>query len=1217
MKPRPSPFRLVLSALFGLVCLAAQARADDPSAELLADIRADSKSVKESFVGATLAPGRIADLERDYRAVSAPSAELTAAWRPYHDAADSYRAFCARLPALQGQALREDVRETGRRLGLTADQIEPAVPKYLRVQAALRRDGVSWKDGRFVRADGAPFAPAAPTAPAEDMSRESALLRCPGGFDGGVCAGGAAASPRTGTAALPGRPLLDPATRAAADRIVTARVNGALSGGNPLLDRRTVPAPASSGAAIDSRTQEQIRSFLLNASQPSDDEAMPQLDHFLSGELKGLARRDPAAKTAGVYLNRLKGILHCAQCDRPKMLGAWEDEVQGYLKFKERAAHPTISFDDKMPPQDAQKPDPVHAESCWRALSDHPALAQKCAEDPNAAAMNVGIWVALKEQKEQLVNLTSALLLLAPVLVALFFGGGAGDLVALLMTFGFTLAMAVKFVTTDCPRLISAVANLNRIPKGTEDYYRQYRQTTKLAVSAVCVALLVFLGAKGMQELSGKLAGAESLKPGLLSVRREYPGMSWSQALGVVLKTKPGLPPGESPRPVEEGAAAKLTETPNARTVPSAKPAPAEIPENIFPVDRYFTSEEFMKAHPEPAEGDVYHDWRHSLRVPKMAQEFANARGLSAADSKFVGEVALLHDFDPGRAPGTPARAPETLSRLRRDFNGELSLTGQPGRSVLVDRFGWTERDLRKAEAMIQRTEFPFAGSHPNPFYKGASPLARYEGMLKDLSPGDRRFVLREGAYLSEYADKSSHYATEDFGGALKVVNGLVGEINTSAGKPVTEISKLDTYDFLSKVGTLDSFALDRALAEKFGVKDFRLMNREQAFALLPKSYGEAFNNNLAGFKAFNEALRAGKPVAEAARIAEQSASSPKRATAAEPAPAAPALVAPAAKPGPAATIESGLETYLHKELRLRLKQGVTRADLRRIVGNYLKESHVAEGSPQGRELLARYGFEENAGDAPAVPRPQGRDSFPEGPPPAQSPAGGMRPSGVLRIGGSDDLVGVTLDRKPEPFEATFLASDREGRGVAVKTAHYVSVVGQSELEAQAALRSEAQALRQAGEISRQAGFPTNVDIPGVRGLGYMDQGLAQAIYGERQRVPILLIERARGVELSRWLDARRSLNQQDFAGLMKAVQLLNDNGLAHGDLHTGNILVREDPATGRQFFSLLDFGASKNRSAVSAGRWAGLTAADAQALRGIANQAKEHGQLRSGPVRP
>ncbi|MDE2293200.1 MAG: HD domain-containing protein, partial [Elusimicrobia bacterium] len=289
------------------------------------------------------------------------------------------------------------------------------------------------------------------------------------------------------------------------------------------------------------------------------------------------------------------------------------------------------------------------------------------------------------------------------------------------------------------------------------------------------------------------------------------------------------------------------------------------------PLGDYFSPSEFKALHPKNE--DVYHDWRHSTNVADMAYGFARARGLSDADAAFVREVALLHDVDPSRAPGTPARVPATLEALERDFRGEVSLTGEKGRSVLRERFGWDARKLAVAEAMIQRTEFPFADAHPSPAYKDASPAARYEAMLKAMPEGDAAFALREGALLSEYADKASWYATEPFAGALKVVEGLANEINAATGgKAQMTAAKLDSASFLKVIGEPDSFALDARVAKDLGMEMPSLPDRARAFKLLGGEYGARFEANVAGFEAYGRALKEGAAPERALEAAQGAA---------------------------------------------------------------------------------------------------------------------------------------------------------------------------------------------------------------------------------------------------------------------------------------------------------------------------------------------------------
>ncbi|MBI3299339.1 MAG: HEAT repeat domain-containing protein [Elusimicrobia bacterium] len=313
--------------------------------------------------------------------------------------------------------------------------------------------------------------------------------------------------------------------------------------------------------------------------------------------------------------------------------------------------------------------------------------------------------------------------------------------------------------------------------------------------------------------------------------------------------------------------------------------------ETTPPLERYFTREAFAKLHPE-GDGAVYHDAAHSENVARLAYESAVARGASPADALFIYQVGLLHDLDPGRAPGSPARVPATLEALRADFTGTMSLDGAAGESVLVKRFGWGRSDLARAEAMIQRTEFPFGDAHQNPHYKDASPLARYEAMLAAMSPADRAFVLREGPMLSEYGDKASWYALVDFPTAMRSVEGLANEINTvSGGKANMSAGKLDTADFMGIIGEAKAFELDLALARKFGMDAPDLPSSRRGAAApegdvaqrflstLEGDAGRRFASNLAGFQVYRDAIKAGKPHAEAVELASRRASAAFRAS--------------------------------------------------------------------------------------------------------------------------------------------------------------------------------------------------------------------------------------------------------------------------------------------------------------------------------------------------
>ncbi|MBD3210537.1 hypothetical protein GF318_04115, partial [Candidatus Micrarchaeota archaeon] len=251
------------------------------------------------------------------------------------------------------------------------------------------------------------------------------------------------------------------------------------------------------------------------------------------------------------------------------------------------------------------------------------------------------------------------------------------------------------------------------------------------------------------------------------------------------------------------------------------RPVPGRIEERpSASIERYFTREEFAGLHPTP-ESQIYHSQQHTEQVAHMTLELARARGVSEEDATFLSQVALLHDIDPNREAGSPARVPATLEWMR----------SEQGQTIMRERFGWDDRRIATAEAMVQRTEFPFndtAGREVadySSYYAEESPVARYTEMLRGLSDEDRAFVLREAAILSEYSDKASWYFQRP-NESLAAVIGLRNEAGFDA-LPTT-------HGFLDSIGRQRSFGHDRAVAAELGMSapDYPVM--EDIMRLLP-----------------------------------------------------------------------------------------------------------------------------------------------------------------------------------------------------------------------------------------------------------------------------------------------------------------------------------------------------------------------------------------------
>ncbi len=221
---------------------------------------------------------------------------------------------------------------------------------------------------------------------------------------------------------------------------------------------------------------------------------------------------------------------------------------------------------------------------------------------------------------------------------------------------------------------------------------------------------------------------------------------------------------------------------------------------------KYFASTNDFMAHHVPRAG--YHDATHSAEVSALAYDLAKRRGLTDDDALFLSEVGLVHDFDPARPAGSPARVAAT-----RELLGDLA-----------KRMGWDERRRLMAGAIIERTMHPFDEAQ----------AAVYEGLVRRLNPRDRRFVLREAPILSEYADKGGNYMLRTFETAHRKVVALAREIDpTGKLKP----ADLNTGAFLDGIGRAQAFAMDHAVARRVlgSAEGLFELSRDRLGALAPE----------------------------------------------------------------------------------------------------------------------------------------------------------------------------------------------------------------------------------------------------------------------------------------------------------------------------------------------------------------------------------------------
>ncbi len=351
----------------------------------------------------------------------------------------------------------------------------------------------------------------------------------------------------------------------------------------------------------------------------------------------------------------------------------------------------------------------------------------------------------------------------------------------------------------------------------------------------------------------------------------------------------------DAPRAMDETAASpdsarvqpplrppSLGEMPNSRRSPSpARQAqrPAEQAESGFTLSRAIAGSRpevaFAQLHPAEVPGRpgyvmrngeevaAYHVIQHTENVARAAYDLTLARaragdftaqdrtlfGSPEGKAQFMSQVGILHDADPRRDAGAPARVPATLEWMR----------SQEGRTFMRERFGWDESTpqgrlrIAMAGAIIQRTEFPFDSktrpvrTWPNDpeaartaiggHYGTESPTARYTNMVREisgLSPDARDFVLREAAFFSEYADKSSWYF-ERPDVALLTVTGLTNEVRAVLPPGVNAPDFLPTTrgQFLDSIGRPASFGEDARIARELGAPEPRIPGRDEMIGML------------------------------------------------------------------------------------------------------------------------------------------------------------------------------------------------------------------------------------------------------------------------------------------------------------------------------------------------------------------------------------------------
>lgn len=233
----------------------------------------------------------------------------------------------------------------------------------------------------------------------------------------------------------------------------------------------------------------------------------------------------------------------------------------------------------------------------------------------------------------------------------------------------------------------------------------------------------------------------------------------------------------------------------------------------------------------------LYHDAWQAQTVSKLASTMATQAGFSRKDSRFLAQVALLHNADERidvrsgeRQPLLPPQIHNTLDWL------------QEQRESLCRHFLWTKHNFNMACYLVARTASPFDGEPRlvGQSFRGKSPVEIAGHFLNELPAEMRENAIRLGLIL-RFADQIANFT----GNQKRIDSSLAGMVKELAatGAKVT-VADLGIANYLPQIGT--DLSQDRALALRFGINRDGLPGREALLALLPNPVRRRFEANLA-----------------------------------------------------------------------------------------------------------------------------------------------------------------------------------------------------------------------------------------------------------------------------------------------------------------------------------------------------------------------------------
>ncbi len=233
----------------------------------------------------------------------------------------------------------------------------------------------------------------------------------------------------------------------------------------------------------------------------------------------------------------------------------------------------------------------------------------------------------------------------------------------------------------------------------------------------------------------------------------------------------------------------------------------------------------------------IYHDAWQAQAVSKLASAMATQAGFSRKDSRFLAQVALLHNADERLDSRTGERQPLLPPQVHNTLDWLLEQ-----RESLCRHFLWTKHNFHMACYLVARTAAPFDGEprQVGENFRGQSPVEIATHFLNELPVEMREDAIRLGL-IFRFADQIANFT----GNQKRIdvcLTGMVRELAATGRK--LSVADLGIANYLSTVGT--DLSQDRALALRFGINRDGLMDREALLGLLPSAVRRRFETNLA-----------------------------------------------------------------------------------------------------------------------------------------------------------------------------------------------------------------------------------------------------------------------------------------------------------------------------------------------------------------------------------